>query len=386
VNVLYLSPHFPANQYLYCAGLSDRGVRVLGVADIPAGQLAPEARSALAECYQVGDLEDYAAVRAAAEWFIARYGPLDRIESHAEHWMRTEARLRREFGVQGRLPEDLDRIQRKSAMKARFLEYGIPAAPGLLVADAGQARAFAAKAGFPLVAKPDIGVGAVGTRRLDSAQDLEDFLAGRGQQEYFLEPFLQGRIQTFDGLAGVDGRILFAGSFEYSCGVMEAVNLDQDLYYFTRREMEADLEALGRRALEAFAVRDSFFHFEFFRLPDGRCLALEANLRPPGAWSVDMYNYAGDIDLFALWAGAVTGRERAIVRPPGFTCCYAGRKDNLRYRLGHEEILRRYGPLLVHHTPVPRVFRGGMGDYAYIFRTSELAEMKAVAESIQEKA
>ena len=38
------------------------------------------------------------------------------------------------------------------------------------------------------------------------------------------------------------------------------------IYYYTLREIPADLEdLLGRRVLEAFDVHERFFHFEFFR-------------------------------------------------------------------------------------------------------------------------
>jgi hypothetical protein len=148
--------------------------------------------------------------------------------------------------------------------------------------------------------------------------------------------------------------------------------------------MAPELEEFGRRAVRGFDVRDGFFHFEFFRRSDGSHVALEANLRPPGAWSVDMMNHGAEVDLYAEWANLVAGREVRIRPDRPYHCCYAGRKRTLPHRLTHEEILARYGRLIVFHTPVPHLFRGGMGDYAYLFRTPDLDEMHAVARAIQE--
>ena len=76
---------------------------------------------------------------------------------------------------------------------------------------------------------------------------------------------------------------------------METVNEDRHIYFYNLREIPADLEEAGRRVLKAFDVRERFFHFEFFRSrPDGRVVALEVNMRPPGGPIIDMYNYAHD--------------------------------------------------------------------------------------------
>jgi biotin carboxylase len=359
---------------------------VLGIADEPRDRLSAELQSALTEYSQVASLEDYDAVYRAAAYLVSRHGRIDRVESLAEHWMRMEARLREDFRVAGRSLADLEQLQRKSVMKQRFVDAGVPAARGRLLGAREEAEAFLRETGYPAVAKPDVGVGAVGTYRLDGPADLDRLYREKGDREYFLEAFVDGAIVTYDGLVDGAGRVVFAGSLEYSIGVMEAVNQERDLYYFTHRSIPGELEELGRRAVRAFEVRDGFFHFEFFRLRDGCYVALEANLRPPGAWSVDMFNYGSEVDLYAEWANVVARRESRLPAEPSWYCCYAGRKNTLRHRLPHEEVLRLFGGRIVHHIPVPPLFRGGMGDYAYLFRTADLEEMHAIARAIHETA
>ena len=386
MNLVFLSPHFPDNHHQYCRRLREQGVRVFGIGDAPWDTLLPRVRESLTDYFQVHTLEDYDAVYRAFAYFVHQHGRIDQVESHTEHWMRTEARLREDYRVLGRTTIDLETIQRKSAMKDRFVEAKIPAARGRLFRTIEEARSFVDEVGFPLVAKPDIGVGAAATYRIDSLDDLARVEREKGDRDYFLEEFVTGAIVTFDGLAGPDGRVVFSGSLEYSQGVMEAVNHDLDLYYFTHREIPESLAELGRRAISAFEVRGGFFHFEFFRRPDGSYLVLEANIRPPGAWSVDMFNWGADLDLYAEWARIVARREPLAQFERKYFCCYAGRKNNLSYRRSHDEVMERFGPRLVHHQAIPAVFRNAIGDYGYLFRTPDRAEMESIAAHIQEKA
>ena len=142
--------------------------------------------------------------------------------------------------------------------------------------------ALIAEIGFPVVAKPDVGVGAANTFRLNNEADLERFFATKPSVDYLLEEFVQGIICTFDGLADKDGNPVFFGSLQYSRGVMETVNEDQDIYFFTHREIPADLEEAGRRILKGLDLRELFFHLEFFRKPDGELVALGGQRQAAG--------------------------------------------------------------------------------------------------------
>ena len=72
-------------------------------------------------------------------------------------------------------------------------------------------------------------------------------------------------------------------------------------------EISPDLAEIGGRLVRAFDVRERPFHFEFFRLPDGSLAALEVNMRQPGGLTVDMWNWANDIDFYRAWAEVVVG-------------------------------------------------------------------------------
>lgn len=382
MNVLFLSPHFPPHYYLFCARLHALGACVLGLGDQPYESLSPELRTVLTEYYRVPDLNDYDAVLRAAGYFTHQYGKLDRVDSLNEHWLETEARLRTDFNIDGFKVDHLPAIKRKSAMKQRFAQAGLATPRGRLVYSPADARALVAEVGYPLVAKPDIGVGANRTYKICEPADLEHFLA-HAPPGYLIEEFVQGAIETFDGLADRNGNPAFFTSMRYSSGVMEVVAEDIDIYYYTLRALTPDMIDAGRRCLAAFGVRERFFHFEFFRGRDGRLVALEVNMRPAGGLTLDMYNLANDIDLYQAWATMLVNGSSGLHYTWPYHVCYAGRKYGRPYVYRHDEILVRWGQYIVLHQPMPELFHRAMGAYAYIIRSPDEAEVIAIAEAIQ---
>lgn len=384
MNHIYLSPHFPPNYHLFCTHLRRLGVNVLGITDEPYSSLRSEVRESLTEYYRVDDLHSYDQVMRACGYFTHRYGKLNRVDSHTEYWMETEARLRTDFNIFGPKIGDLATLKRKSLMKQMFDQASVPTARGILIHALDQAKLFAHEVGYPLVAKPDIGVGAANTFKVSSDEELERFYGSKPAVEYLLEEFIQGAICTFDGLTDKDGNPVFFTSMTYSQGVMETVNEDRHIYFYNLREIPADLEAAGRRLLKVFDVRERFFHFEFFRThDDGRLIALEVNMRPPGGPIIDMFNFAHDVDLYWGWANVVVNNRFGEPYTRKYHVCYVGRKNNKSYLHSHEDIMAAFGHCIVQHTAMPTVFSLAMGDYAYLVRTPEQAEMLAAAEFIQ---
>ena len=79
MNIVFISPHFPQNYYLFCARLRAFGVNVLGIADQPLESLRPELRSVLSDYYQVTDLHRYDELVRAIGYFTYRHGRIDRL-------------------------------------------------------------------------------------------------------------------------------------------------------------------------------------------------------------------------------------------------------------------------------------------------------------------
>jgi biotin carboxylase len=386
MNYVHVSPHFPPNYYLFSVQLARLGAVVLGLGDESYENLRPELRESLTDYYRVNDLHNYDELLRACGYFTHRHGKIARLDSHSEYWMETEARLRTDFNVPGPRMSEMAQFKRKSLMKGAFARAGVTAARGRVCHNLGDAEALLSEVGFPVVAKPDIGVGAANTFRLDNTPDLERFFATKPPVDYIVEEYVEGVICTFDGISDKDGNPVFIGSLQYSQGIMETVNERRDIYFFTQREIPADLEEAGRRVLKEFDIRERFYHLEFFRIPDGRLTALEMNVRPPGGPAVDMYNYACDVDLYWGWANVVLNNRFVDRYSRKYYCCYVSRRYNKAYCHTHDQILLAHGPIIAHHEPLPVVFAIAMGDYTYLLRTPDYDEMLAAAAFIQEPA
>lgn len=386
MNVVFLSPHFPPNVHRFCVALREAGATVLGIADEPHDRLRPELRAALAEYCQVSDMGHYDELLRGLSHLTFRHGKLDRLDSMNEYWLETEAKLREDFNIPGLRPGHMPRIKRKSEMKRVFEWAGVRAARGRVCPDATATRALVEEIGYPVVAKPDIGVGAARTYKIRDARDLETYLSTVSPPDYIVEEFIDGVIVTYDGLADREGRIVFDSSLRYSRGVMEVVNEDIEVWYYAVRQIPDDLKAAGQTLVDAFDVRERFFHFEFFRLPDGGLVALEVNARPPGGPTIDMWNYQSDIDMYRQWANLLmNGVVEVPVTRPTF-CAFVGRKNRYRYAHSIDEIVARFGGLVRHHEGINDLFSAAMGNYGFILTSPELADVELAAAVIQQRA
>ena len=145
------------------------------------------------------------------------------------------------------------------------------------------------------------------------------------------------------------------------------------------REIPADLEDAGRRSLAACDVRARFFHLEFFRTHrDGRIVALEVNLRPPGGPTMDMFNYANEADLYQEWANVITGGPVRSSYDRPYFCGFAGREAVEDDRHSHDEIMAAFGHLIVHFERMSSVFYRVLGDAVYVMRSPNLDDVSAV--------
>ncbi len=385
MNIVYLSPHFPPNYAHFSIQLRNYGATVLGLADEPYDHLHANLRNALVEYFRVPDMHDYDALVRAMGYFTYKYGKIDRINSLNEYWLETEAKLRTDFNIPGIDTKQIAAIKKKSEMKKRFVKAGVAVASGAVIKSDKDAHKFVAQTGYPVVAKPDVGVGAAKTYKINNQEDLNYFLGDRPKTDYFMEEYVYGNIQTFDGLTDQDGNIVFYTSHQYSQGIMETVNADDDIYYYSLRDIPNDLEKTGFATVKAFDVKERFFHFEYFRTPDNKIVALEVNLRPPGGLTTDMFNYANDFNVYKQWANIIVNNRFDADYSRPYHCCYIGRKQNKHYLHSDGEIYQRYKEEIVAKEPISGVFSSALGNTGYLVRSPDLARVIEIANYIQKK-
>ena len=397
MNFIFISPHFPHTYWQFCDRLRQNGVNVLGIGDAPYDGLEASLKAALTEYYRVDSLEDYDQVYRAVAFFAFKYGKIDWLESNNEYWLEQDARLRTDFHITtGIQADEIGSWKHKSAMKPVYAAAGIPTARCHRVSTIAAARAFLDEVGgYPAIVKPDVGVGAANTWRLDSDADLEAFFREKPDVPYVMEEFVEGDICSYDAITNSACEPLFESMTVWPPSIADIVNRDLDLSYYTCAAVPESLRRLGRATLKAFGVRSRFVHLEFFRMTRARkglgevgdFAALEVNMRPAGGYTPDMMNFAHSTDVYRIWADMVTSDARLLPDSGDHHwCVYASRKDGHRYRHTHEEVLRRYGDRIVMCERMPELMWATMGCQMYTAHAYSEDEVREFIQFVHERA
>lgn len=374
-NFIFLSPNFPANYWQFCMELHKNGVNVLGIGDQPYDELRGELKEALTEYYKVSTLEDYDQVYRAVAFFAFKYGKIDWLESNNEYWLEQNARLRTDFHITtGFQTEDMPRVKFKSRMKEYYQKAGIPVARWHLVDDLAGCLNFIREVGYPVVVKPDNGVGACGTYKLTRDEELYTFLQRRpADVPYIMEEFIQAEVNSYDAVIGADGEPMFETGNVTPCSLMDVVNEGGNSVFYIVKELAPDVRKAGRATVKSFGVKNRFVHCEFFRLTadqrigkKGDVVALEVNMRPSGGISPDMMNLANSTNVFKVWADMVAFGHSEIPAGEHAYCAFAGRRDGREYALSHLELVQKYAASLKMVDRVPDALSGAMGNQMYV--------------------
>ncbi len=389
MNFVFISPQFPKHYWNFCDRLHKNGVTVLGIGDTPYDELQEELKEALTEYYYVPELSDYDQVMRAVAFFTFKYGKIDWLESNNEFWLEQDARLRTDFHITtGEQYENIGRIKHKSAMKEFYAKAGVPTARLHKITDYEAARKFIDLVGYPVIVKPDIGVGACDTYKLEKDEDLAKFFAALPEVPYVMEEFITGDICSYDAILDAESNPLLESMTVWPPSVMDILQQQLDLSYYTVAHAPVEIKGVGRATAKAFGVRSRFVHLEFFRLTKakpglgqvGDFIGLEVNMRPAGGYTPDMIDFAHATDVYQIWADMVT-ENRRILPDSGehCYCVYASRRDVHEYLHTHEEILAHYGDQMVMCERMPEMMAPQMGNQMY---TAKVPDEEAVKEFI----
>lgn len=398
MNFVYISPQFPKTNCEFCDRLKQNGINVLGIADIEYDQLNQKLKDSLTEYYKVSSLENYDEVLKAVAFFTHKYGKIDWLESNNEYWLMQDARLRSDFNITTGIKADkVANIKEKSKMKKAYKKAEIPFIDFSLVTTLSKAKKFIDKAGYPVVAKPDNGVGASDTHKIKNEEELKEFFKTRNENvKYIMEEYVDGNLVSYDAIIDSSGNPIFeTGIVEPA--VMDIVNQGLDVFYYVEKEMPEKLLEAGRRAVKGFGVKSRFIHLEFFKLNKNKkglgkkddYVGLEVNMRPAGGYTPDMYNYANNTDVYQIWADMVAFDkiEKAELNEniEKNYCVYASRRDNKNYVHSHDEIKQKYGNAIVMDERMPDIFSEAMGNYMYTAKFATKEEMDEFISFVHEK-
>ncbi len=318
MNVVMLSPGYPAEMAFFTRGLAAVGARVIGVGDQPPHALPSAAREALAH-YEHVSLSDEGAVLTALHG-LARHARIDQVECLWEPYMILAARIREAFGLPGMTVEQTVPFRDKERMKQVLDAAGIRTPWHVSTTTVAGVWDAAEQIGFPLIVKPIDGAGSADTYRIDSVQELAEVLPLlRHVPELSVEEFVDGEELTYDTVCA-NGHVLFENVLWYRPRPLQMRMHEwvSPVSISLRDLTVADIQGgrqMGADVLAALGFNAGFTHMEWYRKADGEVVFGEIGARPPGARVTDMMNYATDGDVYVGWAEAVVhGRMQQLER------------------------------------------------------------------------
>lgn len=343
MHVLFLAPDTHVYNHGFVRALHALGCRVSAIGLGAPDKLSPPLKPLLAGYRPTDKLLDATELlRLARELGAPAF---DRIETIDEPLVEPAAALREALGVPGLSVRTAKLCRDKVAMKAFLRAHGVPCAQSTSAASATDARAFAERCGFPLIAKPLAGFGTLATYRCNDQKELDAALAAlkpSAAQPVALEEFVEGHEGFFDTMCGPEGiRLEFASHYFPSC--LEAAQqrwISPQIAVTNRIERGGyeELRAMNRKVVDALGLRGAASHMEWFFGPKGLKFS-EIGARPAGEKIWDMYGVGNEFDVYREWALAILGRP-------------AEQKPSRRYAVGSIQVRPSQDGVIVGHRGV----------------------------------
>lgn len=393
-NFVFISANFPKTYYQFPKAWKQIGGTSLCIGEDPYDSLSQELKDAMDEYYQVGSMQNYDEMYRAVAWFAHKHGKIDWLESNNEFWLQQDAQLREDFNINtGDKTKDVMRYRRKSNMKAFYEKAGVPCARYHLTSTYEEGKKFVKEVGFPVIVKPDDGVGANATWKINNDKELKDFYKQNLPTQYIMEEYVPGYIVSFDGITDQDGNIIFKTSHTFPEPIMDLVNQAEECFFWSEREIPEDLDKMGSAVIKAFDIRGRFFHTEYFRLSEdkpglgkkGGLVGLEVNMRPPGGYTPDMMNFANDINVYSIYANMAMFNHGIYETTRPYYCVYVGKRDGLDYKNSDAAIYAKYGSNICMHERMPDILGKAMGNDMFIARFRDKKSLNEFAAFVYEK-
>ena len=365
MHVIFLAPHFPANQRQFVRALKEAGCYVSGIIDADYKYVDSETKSYLDHYEEVPSVTSLEHVTAAVKRIQAKGPWVHYLEAAVEAHVLVCAKVREICNIPG-LPFAVTELCRDKFVMKNFLrKKGFPVARDAAVSNAKEARLGAKHVGFPHILKPRAGAGAMGTYRIDNPVQLEHIIKEthleRGGQNCTMEQFLTGHEGFYDTIT-VNGKVVFEQISHYYPNVLTAMrtrDINPQIAVTNRVELDSynELRIFGRKVIEALSITTAPTHMEWFFGNEGLKFS-EIACRPPGVCVWDLYCAINEIDLYKMWANAITKGQvfqRPSRRYAGGMISFRPNKDGkiVGYS-GVEHIWKKYGSCILqfHQPPV----------------------------------
>ena len=361
MNVLMIAPGYPGEMPYFCRGLTRHGGKVYGLSDVPEPELPTMARENLSGYLRVPNLTDEDAVVRAVKAGLGTH-KIERVVCLWEPGVVLAAKLREALGAPGMREAQAQTFRNKDLMKQKVTGAGIRTARHASATTVAQVREAAREIGFPVIVKPIAGAGSMDTVRAGSAEELDRALAQvKSYDEVNVEEFIEGEEFTYDTIC-ISGRIVYENVCYYRPNPLIARSTEWispqtiALRDLSPPEVKAGI-ALGHEVLKALEFGTGFTHMEWFYTAKNEAVFGEIAARPPGAHTVDLMNFVGDVDLFEGYAEADLKGTFSVSTDRKYNVSNIFKRAQGRGRIrrveGLESILARFGEHIVHMDLLP---------------------------------
>lgn len=252
--------------------------------------------------------------------YLARTVKIDKIVPLDDFDVEKAALLREHLRIGGMGDTTARYFRDKLAMRSKALDGGLPIPRFVGILNYDTIRAFMAEVPPPYVLKPRSQAGAIGIKKVESADALWPLLEvlGDRQSHYLLEEFLPGTIWHVDSIVD-DKKVLWALVSRYARPPLEVshegrVFCTQNVVYGSAEEKA--LKKLNATVLKTLGLVRGVSHTEYIQsAADGKFYFLETSARVGGAHIADMIEAAAGLNLWAEWA-KLEVRESYSPAPP----------------------------------------------------------------------
>lgn len=315
-HVAFVAPRFLENTNRYVAAFAAlEGVTLSVISQDPEASIPPALRPRIAAHYGVRNPLDGRELTVAARYLTDKVGRVDRLAGALEQLQVPLATVRDALGIEGINGEVAQNFRDKDRMKDVLREHGVPVAKSGLATSPAALRTFIERTGFPVIVKPQAGLGSRSTYRITSPTDLAA-LEARGvlpteQQPLQVEEFVVAREHTCETVT-VKGKTVWRSGTRYLPTPLEVLENPWIQYcVLLPREDPPEFKkfhAVNEAALAALfgktantAAGTAITHMEWFLRDDGSSLVSEVGARPPGVQIMPLMSIAHETDFVADW-------------------------------------------------------------------------------------
>lgn len=261
--------------------------------------------------------------------FLARSEQIDRIVALDDFDVEKAATLREHLRIGGMGETTARYFRDKLAMRMKAREAGINVPDFVGILNYDRIRDFLAVVQPPYVLKPRLSAGAIGIKKIHTAEELWRKLDELGDQQsfYLLEKFIPGDIFHVDSILA-NKQILFSIVSKYGLPPMEVSH--EGRVFMTRTILrgsgdESALQKLNRSVLPSLGLLQGVSHTEYIKAAsDGKFYFLETSARVGGAHIVELIEGATGMNLWAEWAKLETADNVSSYKPNVVRGEYAG--------------------------------------------------------------